>query len=265
MPYITWHHVLAALALAAHTAAARHTGVAAYLKQQEQDPCEPWTVEPEDRCSYVIEHAGACYPDGGWQSYLRYHYCNFEHWQWVSVAILVSGILFSFGVLLTISERFFCPALELISEYLQLAPVVAGATLLAFGNGAPDIFTQVAAVGQVNSLRTAIRRAPSTVAGTVGTFGPHVEASRAFYVVSNLLYATAAVSSVPRACKRDNHTSSPYLRMQGDTPAVGMALAEPMGGGLFTTNIVFGVVVMLGAAARVSWQVSWLTSAQTAV
>lgn len=68
---------------------------------------------------------------------------------WLSLLILLSGMLLAFGVLLTISERFFCPALELISEYLQLPPVVAGATLLAFGNGAPDTFTQVAAVAQV--------------------------------------------------------------------------------------------------------------------
>lgn len=72
--------------------------------------------------------------------------------EWCSLLILLSGVLFSFGVLLTISERFFCPALELISDYLKLPPVVAGATLLSFGNGAPDIFTQVAAVGQVSLL-----------------------------------------------------------------------------------------------------------------
>lgn len=72
--------------------------------------------------------------------------------QWLSLLILLAGMLLSFGVLLTISERFFCPALELISEYLQLPPVVAGATLLSFGNGAPDIFTQVAAVAQVGEV-----------------------------------------------------------------------------------------------------------------
>jgi Ca2+/Na+ antiporter len=55
----------------------------------------------------------------------------------------------AFAVLLTVSERFFCPALELISDYLKLPPVVAGATLLSFGNGAPDTFTQVAAIAQV--------------------------------------------------------------------------------------------------------------------
>lgn len=65
--------------------------------------------------------------------------------------MLLAAALLAFAVLLTVSERFFCPALELISDYLKLPPVVAGATLLSFGNGAPDAFTQVAAVGQVRS------------------------------------------------------------------------------------------------------------------
>jgi sodium/potassium/calcium exchanger 6 len=70
---------------------------------------------------------------------------------WVSLLLLFLAAVLCFFVLLTVSERFFCPALELISEYLRLPPVVAGATLLSFGNGAPDIFTQVAAVGQVGA------------------------------------------------------------------------------------------------------------------
>eukprot|EP00879_Flechtneria_rotunda_P007347 GHRR01007708.1.p1 GENE.GHRR01007708.1~~GHRR01007708.1.p1 ORF type:complete len:657 (+),score=194.76 GHRR01007708.1:252-2222(+) len=153
-----------------------------FYQIQEQTPCQPWTVDPSERCSYVIDHADACYPDGGWQMYLRVHFCTFGHWQWVSHMILILGALLAFGVLLTISERFFCPALELISEYLRMPPVVAGATLLSFGNGAPDIFTQVAAVGQ------------------------------------------------------------------GGAAAIGMALAEPLGGGLFASNIVFGSVVLVATS-----------------
>lgn len=72
--------------------------------------------------------------------------------EWLSLLLLLLAAVLCFFVLLTVSERFFCPALELISEYLRLPPVVAGATLLSFGNGAPDIFTQVAAVGQVCEL-----------------------------------------------------------------------------------------------------------------
>lgn len=53
-----------------------------------------------------------------------------------------------FALMLILAERFFVPSLELISEYLRLPPPVAGATLLAFGNGAPDVFTQLAAISK---------------------------------------------------------------------------------------------------------------------
>lgn len=69
--------------------------------------------------------------------------------QWLSTAILVAMIALLFVVLLTAAERFFCPALELVSSRLRLSPAVAGATLLSFGNGAPDVFMQLAAAAQV--------------------------------------------------------------------------------------------------------------------
>eukprot|EP00899_Mesostigma_viride_P018919 jgi/Mesvir1/27028/Mv20730-RA.1 len=43
------------------------------------------------------------------------------------------------------AHRFFCPALENIADLMGLPADVAGATLLSFGNGAPDVFTQIAA------------------------------------------------------------------------------------------------------------------------
>lgn len=46
------------------------------------------------------------------------------------------------------AERFFCPALARISEGLKMSPNVAGVTLLALGNGSPDIFSTIAAVSQ---------------------------------------------------------------------------------------------------------------------
>lgn len=35
-----------------------------------------------------------------------------------------------------------------------------------------------------------------------------------------------------------------------DLPAIGMALSEPVGGGLFTSNIVFGAVVLLSTRSH---------------
>jgi Ca2+/Na+ antiporter len=51
-----------------------------------------------------------------------------------------------FYALAVAADQFFCPAVDTISEIFKLPPDVAGATLLSFGNGAPDVFTQVAAI-----------------------------------------------------------------------------------------------------------------------
>jgi sodium/potassium/calcium exchanger 6 len=44
------------------------------------------------------------------------------------------------SVLASTADNFLVVQLETLSDYLHLSPEVAGVTLLAFGNGAPDIF-----------------------------------------------------------------------------------------------------------------------------
>jgi len=51
-----------------------------------------------------------------------------------------------FLALILAAELYFAPAVANIARWLDLSDDVAGATLLAFGNGAPDFFTQVAAI-----------------------------------------------------------------------------------------------------------------------
>jgi K+-dependent Na+/Ca+ exchanger-like protein len=57
--------------------------------------------------------------------------------------ILVSAILLllAFVVIGIITERYFIPSLEHIAGWLGLSENVAGATLLAFGSSAPELFT----------------------------------------------------------------------------------------------------------------------------
>ena len=97
---------------------------------------------------------------------------------------MVAWTLFLFAVLMVGAERFFCPALEVVSDFFKLPPNVAGATLLSFGNGAPDLFTQLAAINAM------------------------------------------------------------------DESAVPMALSEPLGGGLFVSNVVLAAVILLGVGGR---------------
>lgn len=69
-------------------------------------------------------------------------------------------LLAYFGVLLFIlgetAEHYFCPSLQQIARFLHLTPDVAGATLLAFGNGAPDFFTNIAAVNDRDNFNLSL-------------------------------------------------------------------------------------------------------------
>lgn len=47
---------------------------------------------------------------------------------------------------LSSSDCSLCPALLVISKTLKLSQNVAGVTFLAFGNGAPDIFSSIAGI-----------------------------------------------------------------------------------------------------------------------
>jgi sodium/potassium/calcium exchanger 6 len=51
-----------------------------------------------------------------------------------------------FLALVLTADLYFAPAVANIARWMDLSEDVAGATLLAFGNGAPDFFTQVAAI-----------------------------------------------------------------------------------------------------------------------
>ena len=71
------------------------------------------------------------------------------------VVLYVIGILYNFLGLAIVTDEFFQPSLEAISEALQLTPDVAGATFLAAGSSAPELFTSLAdAFGKANSTGT---------------------------------------------------------------------------------------------------------------
>lgn len=63
-----------------------------------------------------------------------------------TIFALVGWAFFLTWMLVTTAEHFFCPPLMYWTRKLKLQPEVAGATLLAFGNGAPDVFTSQAAI-----------------------------------------------------------------------------------------------------------------------
>ena len=51
-----------------------------------------------------------------------------------------------------ICDDFFVPSLEAISERLDLSEDVAGATFMAAGSSAPELFTSMASVGVTSDV-----------------------------------------------------------------------------------------------------------------
>lgn len=49
------------------------------------------------------------------------------------------------------ADAYLSPCLEFITERLSCNESLAGVTLLAFGNGAPDVFGSIAAAGDPDS------------------------------------------------------------------------------------------------------------------
>ena len=65
-------------------------------------------------------------------------------YSWLALCCLLAWLAFLFVGLATAAEDFFCPNLSTISSHLRLSHNVAGVTLLALGNGAPDLFSALA-------------------------------------------------------------------------------------------------------------------------
>lgn len=61
------------------------------------------------------------------------------------LALLLPGIVFFFVGLAVVTDDFFVPALERICESLSLSEDVAGATFMAAGSSAPELFTSLLA------------------------------------------------------------------------------------------------------------------------
>ena len=127
----------------ASTSAAPRSGLA-------DSVCEPSTST--DPCEYVTQNP-AC--DFERVDYLRLHYCLAGRGApvFLSVGIAVLWCTFLFFALSITADSFFAPAVRNIAAWLRLPSDVAGATLLALGNGGPDFFTQARLNAPKHSFR----------------------------------------------------------------------------------------------------------------
>lgn len=60
-----------------------------------------------------------------------------------AVVLYIIGIIYMFYALALVCDEFFVPSLDVITEKLGISPDVAGATFMAAGGSAPELFTSV--------------------------------------------------------------------------------------------------------------------------
>ncbi|XP_041084810.1 mitochondrial sodium/calcium exchanger protein-like isoform X3 [Polyodon spathula] len=143
--------------------------------------------KPSKQC-WFIKHTEDCEFSDGYINYLQVAFCSFPHSLFpLAVTLYVVWLLYLFMVLGIAASEFFCPNLAAISTSLKLTHNVAGVTFLAFGNGAPDVFSAVAAFADPRTAGLAIGAlfgagvfVTTVVAGSVALVKPFTVASRPF-------------------------------------------------------------------------------------
>ncbi|XP_073916662.1 mitochondrial sodium/calcium exchanger protein isoform X2 [Castor canadensis] len=157
-----------------------------------------------DRCVFIRTNPD-CHSSGGFLDYLEGIFCHFpSNLLPLAVTLYVFWLLYLFLILGVTASKFFCPNLSAISTTLKLSHNVAGVTFLAFGNGAPDIFSAMVAFSDPRTASLAIGAlfgagvlVTTVVAGGITILRPFMAASRpflrdiAFYMVAVFLTFTA--------------------------------------------------------------------------
>ena len=97
-----------------------------------------------DKCSFATSYCG----EDSLVNYERMIYCSDADTKPFAVSGLIVFLGYLIMLLASTADNFFVIELQTLSTMLQLSDDVAGVTLLALGNGAPDVFTAVVGLGQ---------------------------------------------------------------------------------------------------------------------
>ncbi|XP_066226935.1 mitochondrial sodium/calcium exchanger protein [Saccopteryx leptura] len=161
-------------------------------------------LNASDRCDFIRTNPD-CHSEGGYLDYLAGIFCCFPPSLLpLAITLYAFWLLYLFLILGLTAEKFFCPNLSAISTLFKLSHNVAGVTFLAFGNGAPDIFSAVVAFSDPHTAGLAFGAlfgagvlVTTVVAGGIAILRPFTAASRPFlrdiifYMVAVFLTFTA--------------------------------------------------------------------------
>ncbi|CAF2033558.1 unnamed protein product [Rotaria magnacalcarata] len=149
--------------------------------------CRDYHNYANNTCSFM-RTTPDCKLDEGFINYLTFVFCTIgDKLVALGLTLLAGWLLVLFIGLGVTADAYFCPALRVIARVLKLSENIAGVTFLAFGNGAPDIFSAIAAVGSAKggdvglafgALFGAGVFVTTVVAGTIGLVTPFTSIQR---------------------------------------------------------------------------------------
>jgi Ca2+/Na+ antiporter len=124
-----------------------HTISAEKDAQEEDMTCDEVLHKPsEEACQYVRKR---CHDESILQ-FLIVYYCYGQHVEFLAkpLILLVSSftLVCLFKIMGLTADQYFSNILSQISQDIGMPPRLAGVTLLALGNGAPDLSSSIAAV-----------------------------------------------------------------------------------------------------------------------
>ncbi|XP_034397277.1 mitochondrial sodium/calcium exchanger protein isoform X2 [Cyclopterus lumpus] len=156
--------------------------------RDSNDKCDlVMNLSAKDRCAFV-KNTPDCNMEHGFINYLHVTFCLLPpNLTPLTIILCIIWLLCLFLILGLIASKFFCPNLSAISTSLHLTHNVAGVTFLALGNGAPDVFSAIAAFSHPHTAGLAVGAlfgagifVTTVVAGSIALVKPFAVASRPF-------------------------------------------------------------------------------------
>jgi len=151
-----------------------------------------------DQCAFVLANC----PDeeAGVISYLTLYYCRLPHAKPVAFVLMSLWLAMLFSTIGIAASDFFCVNLNTIARMLGMSESLAGVTLLAFGNGSPDVFSTFAAFRThaaslaVGELIGAACFITAVVSGSMALIRPFAVARKSFVRDVGFFLVAAAFS-----------------------------------------------------------------------
>lgn len=154
------------------------------------------------QCAWVHQYCGDL--EGGIMSYLTLYYCTLAHAKAVASIMLVAWLSVLFTTIGIIASDFFSSNLSTIAHSLHLSDTLAGVSVLALGNGSPDIFSTFAAVTSgstglaIGELLGAASFIATAVAGAMALVAPFAIKRDSFvrdavFLIATLVFVSAVL------------------------------------------------------------------------